>query len=87
MHTICILGVPTLEQRVRRCVASRGVERGGCAGKLDQRNSRRRRNAESYVFCWLHAVSGAMKIENANGKTRGHAAGVQTNQLPSVRRR
>ena len=42
---VYVLGVLTLEHRVRRCVASCGVERGGCADKLDQQNARRTRNA------------------------------------------
>ena len=40
-----VLGVLTLEHRVRRCVPSCGVERGGCADKLEQQNARRTRNA------------------------------------------
>ena len=59
-----LLGVPTLELHVRRCVASCGVHRGGFAGKLDQQVEDERAT-RSLTFCWHIAVSGATKIEDA----------------------
>ena len=58
------LGVLTLEQHVRRCVASCGMHRGGFARKLDQQ-VQDERATRSLTSCWHIAGSGATKIEDA----------------------
>ena len=38
-----VLGALTLEQRVKRWLASCGLDRGNCMSKLEQQNARRKR--------------------------------------------